>query len=151
VLNDAADLGIVEKHAGLAAIAIHAVDYQFFEVLVEGVGEIVACVGGSGLLQVLVGEDVVTDLLPEELAGGGEVGAEAIIEKLNHWREEDGSVLVAAGADFRWGGKSAADSGFQHNAAVAELLVSVVLEVDILIEVEGVVRIRTAQLFVQQA
>ena len=50
--------------------------------MVEGVGEIVAGVGGSGLLEVLVGEGVVTDLLPEEFAGGGEVGAEAIVEEL---------------------------------------------------------------------
>ena len=72
-------------------------------------------------------------------------------EKLNHLREEYGSVFVVAGADFRWGGKAAAASSFQHNAALADLLEAVVLEVDILIEVEGVTRIRTAQFFVQEA
>ena len=65
-MDDAADFGVFEEHAGLAAVAVHAVDYQFFEVLVEGVGEIVAGVCGSGLLQVLVDEGVVPDLLPEE-------------------------------------------------------------------------------------
>ena len=49
------------------------------------------------------------------------------------------------------GGKAAADYSFPHNAALADLLEAVVLEVDILIEVEGVTRIRTAQLFVQEA
>ena len=49
------------------------------------------------------------------------------------------------------GGKAAADYSFPHNAALADLLEAVVLEVDILIEVEAVTRIRTAQLFVQEA
>jgi len=54
-LDDGADFGVFEEHAGLGAVAVHPVDDQFFQVLVEGAGEIVAGVGGSGLLEVLVG------------------------------------------------------------------------------------------------
>src|ERR1035438_5741734 len=119
VLYDAADFGVVEEHAGLATVAVHTVDYQFFEVLVEGVGKIVAGVGGSCLLQVRVGEGVVTDLLPEEFVGGGEVGAEAVIEELNHLREGHGSVFIAAGADFGWGRETAAETeGVEDGADV---------------------------------
>jgi hypothetical protein len=92
--------GFSKNNAGLASVAIHAVDYQFFEVLVEGVGEIVAGIGGSGLLEVWVGDGIVTDLLPEEFIGGGELGAEAIIEGLDHLGEGNGRVFIAAGADF---------------------------------------------------
>jgi hypothetical protein len=88
----------------------------------------VAGVGGSGLLEVLVGEGGVTDLLPEGFAGGGEVGAEAVIEELNYLGEADGSVFVAAGADFGGGGERAADGGFQEDAALADFLDAVVLE-----------------------
>ena len=135
----------------MGAVAVHPVDDQFFQVLVEGAGEIVAGVGGSGLLEVRVGDGIVTDLLPEELVGGGEVGTEPVIEQLNYLGKRNGRVFVAAGADFGRGGEATADSGLQQDAALADLLQAVVLEVDILIEVEGVAGIRTAQFFVQEA
>jgi hypothetical protein len=70
-LDDATDFGFFEEQARLTAVAVHAVDHQFFELLEEGVSEVVTGVGSAGMLQILVGDGVIADLFPEELVGGG--------------------------------------------------------------------------------
>ena len=50
ILDYGANFGVVEEHTGLPSVAVHAVDDQILELLVEGIREVVPGVSDSCLL-----------------------------------------------------------------------------------------------------
>ena len=70
--DEFADFGIVEKAYDLPAVAVHAANYDLFELAVEDVSEVVDSVGLACIAHGFVSSGIGADLVPEELIGDGE-------------------------------------------------------------------------------
>src|ERR1017187_2949638 len=132
-----ADFRIVEETDGLGAVAVHAVDDQFFELAVKHIGEVVARVGFAGAAHCFVGGGIFADLVPEELVVGSEVGSETLVDNVHDAREGDLFVFDAAGTDVGRCVERAALAGVERDAAFADFLQAVVFELDFVIEVQA--------------
>ncbi len=84
--DEFADFGIVEEAHDLVVVAVHTADHDFFQLVVEDVGEVVDSVGFAGVAHGFVGGGVGADLIPEEFVGDGEFGSKTLIEHIDHLR-----------------------------------------------------------------
>ena len=81
--DGAAELLVVEELGGQSLVLLHAADEEALKGLVEDDLESLQRVRRGCLLQLLVGDGLLTDLAEEELVGLGEGGAEALVDELD--------------------------------------------------------------------
>lgn len=83
--GDGTELGVAHQLSEDLFVAVHALDHQALESLLENVAEIVLGVNLGSLFEGFILHRLFLDLIEEELIGLGEIRAETFVEEVNQF------------------------------------------------------------------